>query len=519
MRKALFLILALAVFLPGKAVADGDLAITSFTIDKTTLQTGEAFTVDLRIKNKLPVAAEDITLFLSTTWPAIAPMRVLSTVTPAGWQCATTSFNCYGASLAAGAEVQLTYHITAPATLRPEPLILMAHVGLNGNDANPEDNNAEAPLTLQLANRSADLSIAVSAPPSPVPFNTPLTFAYDVRNNGPQDLSDVRIAFFLGGLPDTRVFEGAGWTCAADNLVETTCRRTSLAANTNAPLSVRFTTPNTSGSAGGVATVFANEPHVDANLSNNAASAGVNVGEATEWDRLLAPFAATEIHGANGSLWKTEISAVIESDHYPELGPIACGPVEDPCSFPPLNQLFDASDDLVFDGVGPQFVYVGKDDASKVKMVTRVYDATKNETTAGAFVPTARNDDFSSEGFSLIAIPVAPQFRSTLRIYDATGADNREVDLALYGDAEKVPFLQTTATLHTLDEQQLVTTAELPLHPSISQLDLSSLIPAGYSRIRVTIRPRLAGATPEMKLWGFASITNNETSHVSVVTP
>ena len=67
-----------------------------------------------------------------------------------------------------------------------------------------------------------------------------------------------------------------------------------------------------------------------------------------------------------------------------------------------------------------------------------------------------------------------------------------------------------------------MTTALLPRFPSFTQINLSSLIPAGVSRVRVVIHPvvpLVPPPVPPSKFWGFASITNNETSHVTVVTP
>ena len=83
---------------------------------------------------------------------------------------------------------------------------------------------------------------------------------------------------------------------------------------------------------------------------------------------------------------------------------------------------------------------------------------------------------------------MAPEFRSTLRLYDATGTNGRDVELALYGDAESEPFLRTTETLRTIDGPGTATTALLPYYPASAQLDLSALIPAGYTRLRV-LRP------------------------------
>jgi len=518
MRNALYFILAIASFLPGQAIAN-DVAVTSLTVDKTNVQTSEELTLSLRVRNHGAQTIDGVGVALRTNYPATTPMHILSIAAPAGWQCQTRGVGCSTASLAGGAEVQLTYRLVAPATLRPEAFVVFGTAFLGGTDSAPENNELQQTIQLEASNRSADLSISVSAPPDPLPLSSPVTVAYDVRNNGPQDLSDVRVAFSIPA--NAPVFEGAGWTCAPVDESNTTCQRAFLAANANAPLTVRFTTPGIGGTFGTQAWVFALQPHLDADGSNGRAIRLLSIGSASEWTGLLVPFAAAETRGTNGSLWITELSAVIEADHHPRFGPTSCGPVEDPCSYPPLNRLFDPSEDFL-EGDGPQFIYVGSVDAARFRLATRVYDATKSETTAGAFVPTARDEDFSPEGFSLIAIPVAPEFRSTLRVFDADGIDGREVELALYGDAEQEPFLRSTVRLTTVDEQQKVTNALLPRYPATAQIDLSALVPAQYTRVRVAVLPTVAGNPPSrtgMKLWGFASITNNETSHVSVVTP
>jgi Domain of unknown function DUF11 len=510
------LVLFFALFLSASAFAGSQTEIVSFTTDKTSIESGEDFTIVIRIRNHGPDPATGLDLWFS---PDLGFFFVLSSVAPAGWQCSSAHLNCRADSMAVGADVSLTYHVIAPALVRPASTILIAIL----NSTNSLQSHALLPpIELHASNRAADLSISVSAPPDPIARNTPLTLAYDVRNNGPQDLSDVRVLVHIPLESLTPVHEGTGWTCTPDAPVLTTCRRDFLAANANAPLSVRFTTPGVGMRIWASAYVFAAQAHLDQNESNDNAYRDLSIGAATDWSRILVPFTASEIRGANGSLWKTEISGIIESSTLPELSTNGCGRGESPCLPPPLNRLFDAAaEDLVHARIGAQFLYVGRADASKVKLATRVYDASKSDTTAGAFIPMARDEDFSTEGFSLIAIPVAPEFRSTLRLYDATGTDGRDVELALYGDAESEPFLRTTVTLRKIDGPGTATTALLPYYPASAQLDLSALIPSGYTRVRVSVRPALPTPQPHepMQLWGFASITNNETSHVTVVAP
>jgi hypothetical protein len=512
MRNALLLVLTVALCLTPNVFASGDIAITSFTADKTSVESGGDVTLVLRARNNGP---NSLSANLNIVNSYEEQMHVLSATAVSGWQCSAAVLNCYTESLPAGAQVSVTYHLVVPPTVKPAAFKIIASIGTLG-DTDLLNNRSELPIELHPSNHTADLSIAVSSPPNPIPQNTEVTFAYDVRNNGLQDLSDVRVMVHIPLLNLTRVLDGVGWTCTAAEPFNATCRRDSLAANANAPFSVRFTTPAVDTNVNTQASVFAGQAHVDANVSNNRVYRSLSIGDAAHWTRILVPFAASETPGANGSLWIAETSALIEGDTYPELGETACGPIEDPCGYPPLNQLFDASEDLLFDGQGPQFVYVGSAGASKLKMATRVYDASKNGTTAGAFIPMARDEDFSSGGFSLIAIPVAEAFRATLRLYDANGVDGGEAEVALYGDAESEPFLTGNLRLATIDGQAEVTSALLPLYPAFAQIDLTQFVPTRYTQVRARIRPLVPGS---MKLWGFASITNNQTSHVTVVTP
>lgn len=508
----------LALFLSASAFASADLEVVSLTADKTSLTTGEDFTFVTRIRNNGPDAATNVNLFfVNSHGEAMYP---LAATPAAGWQCSTAFLNCWADSMPAGADVNLTYHATAPADVDATPFVLRAQLN---TDTIPGNNHLELPLTLTAAATRSDLSVTVSGRPNPIPRNTLMTLTYDVRNNGPQALNDVRVLVHMpvANLPKT--FNGDGWTCTTNDQFNTTCQRSQLAASASSSLSVRFTTLDTSTRLDTRAHVFSGQAHHDDDVSNDAAHRTLNFGDAGDWSRILVPFPASETSGANGSLWKAEISGVIESATLPVLDANGCGPIEDPCAPPPLNRLFDAADEyLVYPTDGPQFFYVGESDASKVTLATRVYDASKSSTTAGAFIPMARDEDFETAGFSLIAIPVAPQYRSMLRVYDATGTDNRDVELTLYGDDENTPFLRSQVRLRLVDGPGFATTAELSLYPASAQVDLTPLIPSRYTRVRAAIRPTpIDGApgAPAMQLWGFVSITNNETSHVTVIAP
>jgi len=494
------------------ALGNADVAVTSITANKTSAQTGEDVTLTIGVKNNGPAEAIDVNLNLGNSYGG--RLDLLSSTATAGWQCSPVYTNCWSLNVPADGEAMLTLTVLTPPTVRPDPFRVFAVVS-SGNESNIDNNWSDyLEIPLHAASRAADLSITVSAPPNPIARNAPLTLSYDVRNNGPEDLNDIRVDVGVTTVFQPATITGAGWTCETHTPILTSCRRSSLGAGASAPLEVRLTTPSFDIEMSVFARVFAAQAHVEANPANNEVWRTIFVGSASNWRRILLPITATDIPGANGSLWKTDIRAAIETLEGVAIEPAGCGAIEDPCSYPPVNQMFDVRDeDLIISDFGAQFLYVGSEGASKLKVSTRVYDASKAEETAGAFIPTARDEDFSVEGFSLIGIPVAPQFRSTLRIYDYDGTGG-EVAFALYSDDASEPFHRGVASLRGDDDWKL-TTALLPAHPAIAQLDLSSFIPAGqYSRVRVIVQPQ-----ESMKVWGFVSITNNQTSHVTIVSP
>lgn len=514
MRRILWVLLLSLFSFSLSALGNGDFAVTSITADKTTAQTGEPITLTIGVKANGPDVSADININFSDSWGE--PLNPLSASVPAGWQCSPVFANCWAATMAAGTEAQLILQLAMPPVARQDVFTITVHASA-GNDPIFENNTRTLPLTLQVSPRVADLQMNLTAPDNPSPEGSVLTYTFNAKNAGPQDLNDVRMGVNVSGLNlGALTFTGAGWTCNVFPL-NAACSRASLAAGATAPLELKFTAPSTPSQVAVQARLFAAQAHVDPNPSNEREALVTSIGDASNWSRILVPLTETDIPGANGSLWKTELTGLIESTTGLFMDPAGCGAIEDPCQLPPLGKTFDLRrESLVWPTFPAQFIYVRKPDAKKLVVSTRVYDASKSTATAGAFIPTARDEDFSAGGFTVIGIPVAPQFRSTLRVYDASASDFGEIQIGLFGDNENLPFYVGATHLQSDPDRQTFTTALLPAHPSIAQIDLSALIPAAkYSRVRVQI----ATEDASLRLWGFVSITNNETSHVTVITP
>lgn len=504
--------------LSATAARVSDVTVTALTADKGVVTSSDQLTLTIRVKNLGPEGAQDVNLNVAST--AAVRLFPLAITAPAGWTCSATYTACFTPTLAAGAEAEITMRVLAPAAVPQAPLVVIVANASSVEDLDLSNNRREQGIGMGQASRNADLAIDVSAPPSPIAESTPVTVTLNVRNGGPDAVDNVIVAVRTENLISAAqlaiAYSGPGWTCTPHERYAS-CRRQSLAAGASAPLDLRFTAPSTGGELYVEGTVFADQPHLDDTTTNDLAWQRLFIGNAAHWRRVLFPVTDDDLRGAGGSLWKTELSVLLDAGDGLEIVPSGCGPVEDPCQYPALHALLDArEEDLIVDRSGSQFVYVRGEHADKLRAATRVYDASRETETAGAFVPSPRDDDFSADGFSLLAVPVAPQFRSMLRIYDYDAREDAKVTVELYGDSASQPFYSAVHALTVAPEQFRMTTALLPAHPATARLDLSPLIPAGtYERIRVAVRP----VGSNLRIWGFVSITNNDTHHVTIVAP
>lgn len=134
-------------------------------------------------------------------------------------------------------------------------------------------------------------------------------------------------------------------------------------------------------------------------------------------------------------------------------------------------------------------------------------DISRSAQSAGTELPVVREDALRAH-IALIDIPSEPGFRHSLRIYDVThGAAVRVRIFPFQGDQALVD--QNVMLLQP--ENPLTAPAQIGLH------GLTSLFPAlnGIPRLRIEID----ALSLTQRLWGFVSITNNETQEFTTVTP
>lgn len=262
-------------------------------------------------------------------------------------------------------------------------------------------------------------------------------------------------------------------------------------------------------------------------LALNAGSAAAIPRPHPDLAAALLPIALNDriVPGAFGSQWATR------------FGVANSGPDE---------LLFEAPIDGWFDGVGSPMVlridpgqsasagtwferfynpaghpgvmlFYSPEHEATIHFSLRVQDMSRQALTWGTEIPVVREHEFRTGRLSLPQIPLDARFRPMLRIYD--------VDR--HGGSVAIRFFDEDGVLLAEESVELIVPEGYQRgdgllyydywYPAWAQVgDFVARHPqlAGNDRVRIEVEPQ-AG----VRFWAFVSVTNNETQHVTLITP
>lgn len=245
-------------------------------------------------------------------------------------------------------------------------------------------------------------------------------------------------------------------------------------------------------------------------------AAGESSAQEIAFGRILIPlFFPDPVPGAHGSLWDVELTFFNQSDE-PVLahswGPgcrMLCPPDWGLREIPP-GVTFQPPYPGLFAEPPGAILFVDREHIDDVKIQLRIRDLSRQSETWGTEIPTVPETDFSTGPFSLLDVPVGSDFRTAVRIYvlSETG-DLSPAHIRVYRRGD---WNQSRSDV-------LVAEARVPLSgssPGYGQWFTLNTVPELISagRVRLEFVPQ-----PGTAMWAFASITDDDTQHVTIVTP
>jgi len=156
------------------------------------------------------------------------------------------------------------------------------------------------------------------------------------------------------------------------------------------------------------------------------------------------------------------------------------------------------------------FIYVPVLAARDIITKVRVHDTSRDAAVFGVEIPAVSDLDFVAI-VHLTGIPTDARFRSTLRVYAYDATNFGPVTLRVR-DAADGTLLATVPV--ALDRAELGREDEIPASVQIS-LDPIIEPLRGHARLRIDI----ADSDAIRPIWGFVSITNNQTQEITLATP
>jgi hypothetical protein len=232
-----------------------------------------------------------------------------------------------------------------------------------------------------------------------------------------------------------------------------------------------------------------------------------------ELERILVPVAASG-PGANAARFETEILITNASDETVQVTGAAVpqgiliSPIPIPALPPHTTGTFT---DRLFNmpGHAGAFVYVPARLARDVITKVRVHDTSRDAAAFGVEIPAVSDFDFAAT-VHLTGIPTDARFRSTFRVYAYDAANFGPVTLRVRDAADGTLLATVPVALNAVrfEEDILPASAQLSLDPIIEPL-------RSHPRLRIDI----ADSDAIRPIWGFVSITNNQTQEITLVTP
>ena len=249
----------------------------------------------------------------------------------------------------------------------------------------------------------------------------------------------------------------------------------------------------------------------------------VNAQVVPPMEKVLIPiFLFDTVPGAYGSVWKSELVITNRSDQTVAIDGIFVRCNLGTCVPPPFLTLRERA--TVFAqpatprAVPPgSFVLVEQARLADVAFSLRIQDISRQALTWGTELPVIPEGQAFTRPIDFLNVPQDDRFRVLLRVYDYSPTTGHQIRITGYAIdptvTEPPPNPGQLTPLFSI-EQELVP-SDAPFLPGYAQIDLTQPMELPENtRLLVHVEP----LTP-FTYWAFINVTNNETQHVTVISP
>jgi hypothetical protein len=238
------------------------------------------------------------------------------------------------------------------------------------------------------------------------------------------------------------------------------------------------------------------------------------------WEQVLLPvYLDGVVPGANGTQWKTDLWIRNNGNEAAMLAPSPC-PQNQAC--PPVVPMTETLEQGSSLHNLPPFFQAPDANTSRLLWVRepndvsfslRFADASRSSLNGGTDMPVIRENELLRRPAQLFNVPLHAQFRVLLRVFDVAYSSSK-FRLTFYAQTEG----QTQALHATEITATTVQTGDFRTEAAYAQFDVTDLLRMERTwpeSVRIQVEP----LTPGSRYWTFASLTNNETQLVTLVTP
>ncbi len=237
-------------------------------------------------------------------------------------------------------------------------------------------------------------------------------------------------------------------------------------------------------------------------------------------ETILLPMLTNDTPGAFGSVWSTSFSILnrgtsplLVQGAGPSQPPLGIAlPTQEDLEIPPNRTMAYVPNTpvLITRGSSAKLLHVDDARADDLEVNLRIQDTSRQSSSFGTQIPTIRASAAATKPIDLFLVPTVDSFRSLLRIYDFDAAPGHAVLVRIYNPSSTLnnPASDAVVFETTLEFQVPSDTFNYPGYAQMT-------IPSAVIPVRIEVIPLTEG----LRFWAFLSVTNNESQHVTLVTP